>query len=295
MSPVITRAAEAAAPDLDAATTGRSAGALLPALVWRSAVQARYVLFGCLILLTGFQIVIVGQAAALEEQLAFGRMAELLPAFLQRGLGSKSLLLASFKGTVAFGYFHPVVAVLVALLAIYVTTEPAHEVEARLVDLTLARSVPRHVVLTRSLLLAAAAVAVAVALMFAGTRIGLLVFASPAFAAPSVLVSAQLLFHLAAVALCFGALGLAVAAGARRWSTAFTTAALATVVLYLVDFLSIGWPFMRSLAWISPFHYYPALSILAGEVSPWRYPAMLIAAGALLCAVGYWRFGRRDL
>ena len=37
----------------------------------------------------------------------------LLPEFLQRGLGSKAMLLATFKGTVAFGYFHPVVCMLV--------------------------------------------------------------------------------------------------------------------------------------------------------------------------------------
>ena len=34
---------------------------------------------------------------------------------------------------------------------------------------------------------------------------------------------------------------------------------------YLVDFLAIGWAPMRHVAWISPFHYYPALSIVAGD------------------------------
>lgn len=267
----------------------------LAVLVRRSAVQARYVLLGCLCLLCGFQIVVVGQASAIEEAQSFGRMAEFVPAFLQRGLGSKVMLLATFKGTVAFGYFHPVVAVLVSVLAVYVTTEPAHEVESGLVDLTLARAVPRHRILTRSLLLAAAAVGAAVVLMASGTWVGLRLFASPSFDAPSAPVAAQLLLHLAAVAACFGGVGLAVAAYCRRWSTAFTTAALAVVVLYLVDFLAIGWPPMRSIAWVSPFHYYPALSILAGDAPGWRNLAVLTSAAAISSALAYWQFNRRDL
>jgi putative exporter of polyketide antibiotics len=108
-------------------------------------------------------------------------------------------------------------------------------------------------------------------------------------------VRAMLLLHLVALAALFGGLGLAIAAGARRWSTAFFTAVLAAVVLYLVDFLSIGWPMMRSVAWISPFHYYPALSIIAGDAPPIRNLAILLSAAAALSAVGYWRFQRRDL
>ena len=107
--------------------------------------------------------------------------------------------------------------------------------------------------------------------------------------------SARMLAHLAGVALCFAGFALAIATGARRWSTAFTTAALAAVVLYLVDFLAIGWPPMRVVAWISPFHYYPALSILAGTAPPWRNLGILLSASAVLCAIGYWRFNRRDL
>ena len=268
---------------------------LLPALMRRSAVQARFVLLGSLGLLAGLQVVIVGQASALEEAHGFSRMAELVPAFLQRGLGNKSFLLVTFKGTVAFGYFHPVVATLVAVLAIYFVTELAHEVESGLVDVTLARSVPRHVVVTRSLLLATGAVAGAMVLMAAGTQMGLRLFGSPEFDPPSAAVNARLLLHLAGVGWCFAGFGLAVAAGARRWNTAFTAATLTAVLMYLLDFLAIGWPLLRPIAWISPFHYYPALSILSGDAPEWRNLVVLLSAAAGFSAYGYWRFSRRDL
>jgi hypothetical protein len=67
------------------------------------------------------------------------------------------------------------------------------------------------------------------------------------------------------------------------------------VVLYLIDFLAIGWPSMRAIAWISPFEYYPALSILHGDAPAFRNVAILLTSAIVLAAIGYWRFERRDL
>lgn len=265
------------------------------ALLRRSAVQARYVLLGAFFLLCGFQIIIVGQAAQIERTQSFSRMADLLPGFLQRGLGSKALLLATFKGTVSFGYFHPVVCVLVAIVAMYLATEPAHEIESGLVDLELARAVPRHRLLTRSLLLAELAIACAVLLMLGGTWVGVRLFSAGDLDVPSFEVLGRLALHLAGVGSCFAGFALLAGAVARRWSTAFTTAGLTAVVLYLVDFLAIGWRPMRMVAWLSPFHYYPALSIIAGDAPIWRNLAVLFCAAAAFAAGAYWRFQRRDL
>ena len=170
---------------------------------------------------------------------------------------------------------------LVSVLAIYFATEPAHEVESGLVDLVLARAVPRRVVVTRSLLVAAGAVIAAVTLMALGTRLGLRMFADPEFDAPSVATSVRMLLHLAAVAACFGGFGLAIAAGARRWSTAFTTAALTLVVLYLIDFLAIGWPPMRAIAWI------PSLPLLPGLVDSGWHGSRLAQPGNPDLRVGH--------
>jgi ABC-type transport system involved in multi-copper enzyme maturation permease subunit len=267
----------------------------LIALLRRSASQARYVLVASFALLFGFQLIIVGQAAEIERTSSFSRMAELVPAFLQRGLGSRAMLLATFKGTVSFGYFHPVVCLLVAVIAMYLLTEPAHEVESGLVDLELARSVPRHRLLTRSLLLAGLSVGCAMLLMFAGTAAGGRIFAAEGMGLPSIAIRLSLLLHLGGVAACFGGFALLMATLSRRWSTAFTTAALAAVVLYLVDFLAIGWPPVRALAWLSPFHYYPALSIIAGDAPAWRNVVVLFGAAGVFVAAAYWRFERRDL
>lgn len=265
------------------------------ALLVRSASQARYMLLAAFTLLFGFQLIIVGQAAEIQRTNSFSRMADLLPAFLQRGLGSRAMLLVTFKGTVAFGYFHPVVGMVVAAIAMYLMTEPAHEVESGLVDLELARSVPRHRLLTRSLLLAAASTTVAVLLMFAGTSAGGRIFDVEGTDLPSVTVRVRLLLHLAGVAACFGGFALLLATLSRRWTTAFTTATLVAVVLYLVDFLAIGWRPIRAVVWLSPFHYYPALSIIAGDAPVWRNVVILFGTAGAFVAAAYWQFQRRDL
>ena len=52
---------------------------LFLALIWRTLGQGRYVLSGCWCLLCGVQLVIVGQASAIEEQQSFGRLTERFP------------------------------------------------------------------------------------------------------------------------------------------------------------------------------------------------------------------------
>lgn len=264
-------------------------------LMRRSAGQSWHVLAGCLLVVTGFEVVLVAQAVSIEWSNAFERMAEFVPAFLQRGLGQQALLMATFQGTVAFGYFHPVVVMFVAIIAIYFASEPAHDVEAGRVDLILARSVPRHRVITRSLLLAMLSSVVLLALMAAGSWTGLWTFAGGIARWPDPRLIGRLIVHLISVAWCCGAFALVIAAGSKRWSTAFTFAALTTVVLYFLDFLAIGWPLVRTVSWISPFDYYPAIPILGGTAPVWRNLIVLWSATAVLSAMAYWRFSRRDI
>lgn len=265
------------------------------ALLARSAYQMRFVLIATLLLLCGLQILIIAQAVEIQRANSFGSVANLLPGFVQRGLGSRALLLATFKGTVAFGYFHPIVCMTVAVLAMYPATEIAHEVEAGLVDLELARAVPRHRLVTRSLLLAHLSAAVVLTAMAAGTAIGIRLFEAADLDVPSTELRARLLFNQFAVASCFSGFAILVASWSRRWSTAFTIAALTAVVMYNVDFIALGWRPMEWVAWLSPFHYFPALSVITGEAPLLGNAAILFGAAALFAAAAYWQFQRRDV
>jgi ABC-type transport system involved in multi-copper enzyme maturation permease subunit len=63
----------------------------------------------------------------------------------------------------------------------------------------------------------------------------------------------------------------------------------------LIDFLAIGWRPMRMIAWMSPFHYYPALSIVAGDAPLGHDLTVLVAAASMFITIAYWQFQRRDL
>jgi len=265
------------------------------ALLGRSAYQIRFALSATVLLLGALQILIIAQAVEIQRTNAFASLANLLPGFLQRGLGNKAMILASFKGTVAFGYFHPVVCMTVAVLAMYPATEIAHEVEAGLVDLELARALPRHRLVTRSLVLSHLAAAIVLGAMAAGTAIGIRLFDASQLDVPSLDLRARLLFNQFAVASCFAGFALFVASWAHRWSSAFTIAALSAVVLYNVDFIAMGWRPMQAVAWVSPYHYFPALSIILGDASTPRDIVILFGAAAILSAGAYWQFQRRDL
>lgn len=267
----------------------------LAALIGRSASQMRYGIAGSLALACGFQLVLVGQAVRLAKTQSFGLLAGMMPDFLKRGLGDQVMAFASFQGTIVFGYFHPVVCILIPLVAMYAATEPAHDIEARVVDLVLGRPMRRSILLTRSLLLAAAYIVAAAALTAAGTWAGVALFDARPYGVPSASVIAHLLWHLAAVSFVIAAFGLCIGSFARRRATAFTAGALVVVLLYLVDLLAVGSPVLEALASFSPFHYYDAFAIAAGRARDARDLAILLGSAAVFTAAAYWRFERRDL
>jgi ABC-type transport system involved in multi-copper enzyme maturation permease subunit len=265
------------------------------ALVRRSAAQMRYVVLASLVLTFLLQLVLVGQAASIQASQSFASVANLIPAFIGRGLGNDALLLASFKGTVILGYFHPLPSVLIPAVAMYAATAPAHEVESGLVDLILARSLPRSLLLTRSLAVAVSYAAAAAGAMAVGTAAGVFAFDAARYDVPAAGLIARLLFHVFAVGCCFAGIGLLAGACASRWTTAFVTGVVIAVATYLVDFLSLAWPVLRWAAYLSPYRYYHAFAIASGTAREGRDYVVLFGAAALFTAAAYWRFERRDL
>jgi ABC-2 type transport system permease protein len=265
------------------------------ALVVRSLVRARLFMVAACLLLAAFQVALVVQAGSQYEMQAFGRMAELMPAFVRRTLGDLTAAILSFEGVVAAAYFHPVIVMLVAHLAVYLGTEPAHDVESGLVDLLLARPVPRHALITRSLVLIAIGTLV-LPFTLALTMWVALPLLAPADAPwPAARVVLAMTVSLTFVSACFGTLALLIASRARRRGVAIAIASVLTVVMYLVVFLEATWAPARAIGWLSPFHYFHPIGMLAGRVELWRDLLVLGTAIAGLSALAYTTFNRRDL
>jgi hypothetical protein len=265
------------------------------ALIGRSVMRVRGILLGVAGLLAAFQVALVLQAASFEQNQMFETVGRMTPAFIQRWLGGNIAALASFGGIVGFGYFHPVVMLLAAMVAAFVASDPAADVEAGYVDLLLSRPVARHWLVTRSALLSLGCPLALAALMLVSTWTAVALVAPPGARGPSAVTLVLLALHLVAVAWCFGALSLAFAGGARRRAAAFVPAAIGAVGLFFVNLLAASWAPARAVDLISPFHYYPGAEIVAGVSNPARDLFVLGSTAALLTSVAYWRFRTRDL
>ena len=123
---------------------------MLAALVGRSISRARGLLVGIATLLCGFQFLIVIIAREIQQSLAFPSIMAFMPAVLQQMSGG--LFFGSFSGLASYGFIHPIVVLVLVEAAVFLASEPAGEVEAGIVDLTMARPVPRGMVVARTLL-----------------------------------------------------------------------------------------------------------------------------------------------
>jgi ABC-2 type transport system permease protein len=262
------------------------------ALVRRSFERVVRPLLAIGVLLSAFQIALIASASSIAADGNVAGLAQLIPGFLHKSLG---LALVSFAGLTTLGFFDAVIVMIVVLFAIFLGTEPAGDIEAGYVDLILARPLPRHWIVSRSVFLMTASVA---ALMLA---MGLALWLALAWLAPSGAVWPQanvvitMAAHLTMVSLSFGAVGLAAAAWAKRRGSAMLAVGVAAMALYLLDFLATMWKPIAGLARVSPFYYFHGGEILAGTARAGLDLAVLSAITIGAIALAYWQHARRDL
>jgi ABC-type transport system involved in multi-copper enzyme maturation permease subunit len=265
----------------------------LARLVARSLAHQRGLLAGMSVVLAGFQVLLVVIGANLQREGLFTQLSAIIPPSFQMAFGGS--MIASFGGLVAFGFFHPVVVLALAVGCGYLAGELAGDVDEGLVDLIAARPVPRGLLVARSALAAALAAAAIVGLMLLANRAATLVFTPPGSPGPGAGPLTLLAANLLAVTWCCGAAALAAAAAARKRATAAGGAALIFISLYLLNFAATWWSPARPLARLAPFHYFDAMPILLGTHDPTRDILGLLAAAAVCVLAAGAAYRRRDL
>ena len=246
-------------------------------------------------ILAGFQILLCLAASVIQESIGFGQLASLLPDFMRQMLGPSVIALLSFSGIVCLGYFH--LAIIGALIGLVVAlaTEPAGEIETQFMDLVMAHSMPRHWIITRTLLLILGCTAFVLTAMMLGTWIGLHWLAPKEAIQPAMRTARSLICNLGVLLLCWGGVTLAMTSLARRRSVPASIVGLLALSSYLVDYLARVWKPARSVSWLSPFHYFNAIDFLTSGTLPPR--DIWILTGTAVCGFGlaYVLFSRRDL
>jgi ABC-2 type transport system permease protein len=262
------------------------------ALVLRSFGRVKLLTASLAGVLIGLQLALIASARSLSDGNVFERLSQIAPPFVVQIMGPA---LTSFSGLVMFAYVDPLIVMLVVVFAIYLATEPAGEVESNVVDLVLARPLPRHVVVSRSFLVMAIGTLLMSGSMQATTWGGLwwMAPADAQWPLPRTVVSLSV--HMTLVAWCFGCIALAASGWARRRGAVVGAIGIVAIAAYLVEVLEPMWAPARQVAWVSPFHYYRAGRIIAGTAEDARNLAVLASVALAALVVAYWRYQRRDL
>lgn len=217
---------------------------------------------------------------------------QVLPQPLRQAiLGQLGML--SFSGLVGFGFQHPLVLTAAAAFLMVVATIPAAERESGLLDLILARPLPRVRYILAVLLLLVLGALLFPAAVLAGAALGLATVDVPEPVRLGDYLPAAL--SLAALLLCLGGATLALASRARRRGVAAAQAAGAALALYWLDLLAEIWKPLAAISWLSPFHYFQPMQSVVLRTAPWLGLAVLLAifAAGTLCSLI--QFQRQDL
>jgi ABC-2 type transport system permease protein len=265
---------------------------MMTALVLRSFGRVKILTTSLAVVLICLQLAIIAAARSLSDGNVFERLSQIAPAFFVQIMGPA---LTSFSGLVMFAYIDPLIVMLVVVFAIYLATEPAGEVESNLVDLVLARPLPRHVLVSRSFLVMAIATLLMSGSMLATTWAGLWWMAPPGAQWPVPRTVFSLSVHMTLVAWCFGGMALAASGWTRRRGAAVGAIGVVAIAAYLVEVLEPMWAPAREVAWVSPFHYYRAGRIISGTAEDARNLAVLGLVTLAAVSLAYWRYQRRDL
>jgi hypothetical protein len=257
--------------------------------------RMRAVLIGLGVLLGLFQFLLTQVASYLQTNTAFDQLSMLMPEFMRNIAGPSALAFMSFPGIVALGYFHPMIITALVGVMIAVATEPAAEVETRFVDLTLARPMTRAQMMTRTLLVLVACGGAMLAVMTAGTWVGLACCVANDAPPVSTRLIASLAGGLAAIMACWGGVTLAIASASRRRAVAGAIAGVSALAAFLLDYLGRAWEPAWIFSVVSPFHYFDPMAVIGGQpLSAWNV-GVLGAIAVTGTAIGYAVFAHRDI
>lgn len=261
-------------------------------LVRRSMGRLAWLWIGMIALLTAFQASIIAAGVSLEEAGDFNRLVEAVPAFVREAIGPA---LMSFAGMSVLSFFEPLLILLCVLFAMYVASEPAGDVESGLVDLLLARPLPRHVIVTRTLVVVTVTALSLVLSMGIVNVVAVSLMAPPDAVGPTPKVLALMMVHLFALTWCFGALTLGVASGLTRRSSALGVMTLFAGGMYLLNLLALLAPRFEAVGSLTLFHYFEGTPIILDRAPAVENLSVLFGVGAAGVAAAYVRFSRRDL
>src|ERR1019366_242917 len=179
----------------------------------------------------------------------FDQLSALVPSAVRDILGPSLAKIMTFNGIVCAVYFDTGFIIALLGLSIALATLPASEIETGFADLILARPMPRHWLITRTIALVLFSILQMLLMIMAGTWAGLALFAPPDAPWPSARQTGSLAPSLGLLVMCWSGVAMALGAAGRRGVASATTALLAFGAL-LLDWAHRLWPALDYIAWL---------------------------------------------
>lgn len=255
--------------------------------------RARTLLIATGLLLAAFQVLLVLIARSIRPT-EFDQLASLLPPFVRAILGPSLASVLSFGGIVCLGFFDLGIVIALLALIIALATVPASEIETGFADLILARPLPRHWIITRTIALVLFATATMLGAMLAGTWVGLVMYAPQEAQWPSAVMIGWLALNLGLLMLCWSGIAMALGASCRR-SVAGATTGLLALATFLLDYVGRLWLPADRFAWLSPFRYFVPFDLVMGNPLPVENILVLWAIAMTGFTMAYFLFTQRDI
>lgn len=256
--------------------------------------RVRLLLCATGLLLAAVQAVRVLIAASVYNAGQFEELGALLPPFVRDIFGPSLASIMTFNGIVCGVYFDTGFIIALLAVAITVATLPASEIETGFADLILARPMPRHWLITRTIALVLLSILFMLLLIMAGTWTGLAIFAPPGVPWPSAHQTATLALSLGMLVVAWSGVAMAFGAAYRRGVASAVTSLLAFAAL-LLDWAHRLWPALDRIAWLSPFSYFQPYELVAGD--PLRPENLLVLWAIAMTGyiVAYFKISVRDI
>lgn len=238
------------------------------------------------------EVLFVHVAAALDMGPGVANTVQMLPRSIQL-MFSEQFSLASFSAAIAFGFQHPAIVGAGLAFVVAACTIPAHERESGVLDLLLARPIPRWRYLASVLALALVGVLLFTLTLLVGTAVGLATVTVPGELPWTRYLTGAAGLGILLVA--FAGIALAVGATARRRGKAIARIVGLALALYVVDVFAERLEWMGWLRWASPFHYFRPVQSAVFQQTSLTHLAVLVAIGVAGAAVAFVRFEREDV
>ena len=242
--------------------------------------------------LAAFETLIIEAAAVFESGPGIRFLLDMMPEVVRTTIETQ-IGLASFASAVAFGFVHPFTLAGGIAFVVMAATIPAGERETKLLDLLLARPVPRRHYLLSSLALMAIGAVVLPLVQLAGAAGALAVIETRGELPWQRYIPCAI--GLTALLLAFGGIALLLASGAKRRGPAVSQVVGLALAAYVVEFLADLWPRLEWIRWASPFHYFKPIQSAITPSTPIRNLLVLLGIFAITTLLAFARFNRRDI